>query len=198
MLATIPVDADGNWTYTGELEPGDYEIVARNVSAQGEVLSESQAVAVPVESTTTVTVSEPQADASGEVVLSGSGVPGSTVEVVDNGVVVGTAVVAEDGTWTVRYATSAGDHSVAVQVQGEEGDAASVTVSVPEAAGGESYVVRPGDWLMKLARRYYGDALRWIDIYEATNAKAAQDASYHKIGNPSYLLPGWKIWIPEP
>jgi nucleoid-associated protein YgaU len=51
---------------------------------------------------------------------------------------------------------------------------------------------------MSLARRYYGDSRRWIDIYEATNAKAAQDPSYHKIGNPSYLLPGWKLWIPEP
>ena len=202
-LATVPVGADGSWSYAGQLDPGDYQIVARTVSAQGVVLNESQAAAVSVSvvSTATVTINEPQLDASGEVILSGTGKPGSTLEILDKGVVVATAVVGEDGKWTVRYTASDGEHAVTVKIQGQPGEgssAASVTVVVPATAGGHSYVVKSGDWLMSLARRYYGDSQRWKDIYEATNAKAAEDPSYHKIENPSYLLPGWKLWIPEP
>ena len=202
-LTAVPVDADGQWSYAGQLDPGEYMIVARTVSAEGLVLNESQAVAVSVSvaSAVPVTIKEPQVDASGEVTLSGSGKPGSTLEILDNGVVVATAVVSEDGTWTVHYAASAGEHTLTVQVQGQavEGSAvASVAVTGPAAAGGQSYVVKNGDWLIHLARRYYGDSSRWIDIYEATNAKAAQDPSYHRIGDPNYLRPGWKLWIPEP
>jgi nucleoid-associated protein YgaU len=109
-------------------------------------------------------------------------------------------VVAADGTWTVRYTAPAGEHTVAVRTQGQaEGSAVTtVVVTAPASAGGFSYVTKRGDWLIKLARRYYGNPQRWIDIYKATNAKAAQDRSYHKLTNPNYLQPGWKLWIPEP
>jgi nucleoid-associated protein YgaU len=116
-------------------------------------------------------------------------------------VVVATAVVGEDSKWTVRYAAPGGEHAMTVKIQGQAGEGstgASATVAVPVTAGGHSYVVKNGDWLMSLARRYYGDSLRWVEIYDATNAKAVQDPSYHKLKNPSYLLPGWKLWIPEP
>ena len=202
-VATVPVNADGSWSYAGQPESGDYEIVARTVSAEGQVLNESEAVvvSVPVADAAAVTVNEPQVDASGEVILSGTGEPGSTVEILDNGVVVTSTVVGEDGAWTVPYAASAGEHTLAVQTQGQTGEgstAASAAVTVPAAAGGHSYVVQRGDWLRKLARRYYDDWRRWTDIYEATNAKAAQDPSYHIIGDPNLLLPGWKLWIPGP
>ena len=202
-LAVVPVDAAGSWSYAGQLDPGDYRIVARTVSVEGKVLNESEAaaVSVAVTSVAAVTVGEPQVDASGEVTVSGSGEPGSTLEILDNGVVVASAVVGEDGAWTVHYAASAGEHALAVQVQGQAGEGsavAQVAVAGPATAGGQSYVVKQGDWLMKLARRYYGDSRRWIDIYEATNARAAHDPAYHVIWNPNLLLPGWKLWIPEP
>jgi hypothetical protein len=202
-LAAIPVAADGKWSYAGQLDPGDYQIVARTVSVEGQVLNESEAVAVSVSVTpaAAVTVNEPQVDASGEVALSGTGEPGATLDILSDGVVVASAVVGEDGAWTVRYAASAGEHTVAVRVQGQAGEdtaVARVAVIGTAPGGGQSYVVQNGDWLIKLARRYYGEPGRWIDIYEATNAKAVQDPSYHKIENPNYLAPGWKIWIPEP
>jgi nucleoid-associated protein YgaU len=200
-LAAVPVDAEGNWSYAGQLDPGDYQIVARTVSVEGQVLNESEAVSVSVTRAAAVTVNEPQVDASGEPILSGTGEPGSTVEILDNGVVVASAVVGEDGAWTVRYTASAGEHALTVRVQGQAGESsavARVAVTGTAPVGGQSYVVRNGDWLIKLARRYYGDPGRWIDIYEATNAKAVQDPSYHEIGNPNWLSPGWKLWIPEP
>jgi nucleoid-associated protein YgaU len=63
---------------------------------------------------------------------------------------------------------------------------------------GQDYIVEQGDWLMGLARRFYGDDSRSEDIYNATNAKAADDPSYATIDNPNILEPGWKIWIPFP
>lgn len=202
-LAIVPVNALGNWLYEGQLDTGDYKVVARTVNAEGQVVNESKSVDVSVSavSTATVTISEPQLDASGEVILSGTGEPGSTLEILDSGAVVTTATVGEDGKWTVRYTASSGEHALTAKIKGqadESGTAASATVVVPASAGGHSHVVQRGEWLMSLARRYYGDSLRWKDIYEATNAKAARDPSYHKLKDPSYLLPGWKLWIPEP
>jgi len=146
-------------------------------------------------------VQAPGRIASGKVVLSGTGEPGSTLEILDNGMVVASVVVSTDGTWSVGYATPPGQHTFTVRVRGQatEGStAASATVTVPVPAGGISYVVKQGEWLVQLARRYYGDPGRWLDIYEATNAKAAHDRSYHKIADPNVVWPGWKIWFPGP
>ena len=200
-LATVPVDAGGSWSYAGRLDAGDYQLVARTVSAGGQILNESEAMPVSVPGAIALTLNKPRVSTSGKITLSGTGRPGATLEILDNGVVVASRVIGEDGTWTVRYAASAGKHTVVVQIQGRAGEgsaAAPVAVTVPATAGGHSYVVKHGDWLLQLARHFYGDPRRWIDIYEATNAKAAHDRSYHRIGNPDLLLPGWKIWIPEP
>ncbi len=66
------------------------------------------------------------------------------------------------------------------------------------AGDGQDYIVQQGDWLMDLARQFYGDAGRWEDIFNATNAKAAEDPSYATIDNPNALVVDWKIWIPMP
>ena len=61
---------------------------------------------------------------------------------------------------------------------------------------GEAYVVQPGDWLMKIAEEFYGDASAYRVIMEATNAKAAEDSSFAMIGNPSLIKVGQKLWVP--
>jgi hypothetical protein len=61
---------------------------------------------------------------------------------------------------------------------------------------GQSYIVQAGDWLSKLAEKYYGDALAYPIIVEATNAKAAQDDSFSRIDNPNRIEVGQKLWIP--
>ncbi len=74
-----------------------------------------------------------------------------------------------------------------------------VTAAPPsQATDGESYVVQPGDWLMKIAEKFYGDANAYRVIVEATNAKAAEDASFAVIDNPSLIRVGQKLWIPAP
>ncbi len=67
-----------------------------------------------------------------------------------------------------------------------------------EVAAGEAYVVQAGDWLMKIAEEFYGDADAYGAIVEATNVKAAEDSSFAVIDNPSLIRAGWKLWIPAP
>jgi LysM repeat protein len=61
---------------------------------------------------------------------------------------------------------------------------------------GQSYIVRAGDSLFQISGRFYGDPLRWPEIFEATNAKAREDNSYATINNPRLIRVGQKLWIP--
>jgi heat shock protein HslJ len=70
------------------------------------------------------------------------------------------------------------------------------TAKPTEPADGEAYIVQPGDWLMKIAEKFYGDAAAYCVIVEATNGKAAEDASFAVIDNPSLIRAGQKLWIP--
>jgi NitT/TauT family transport system substrate-binding protein len=58
----------------------------------------------------------------------------------------------------------------------------------PKMAAGESYTIKVGDTLSKLAERYYGSAGQWEKIYEANSAS---------IKNPNYIFIGQKITIPS-
>jgi len=62
--------------------------------------------------------------------------------------------------------------------------------------GSEVYIVQADDWLSKLAQKYYGDALAYPAIVEATNAKAAEDTTFAPITNPDVIEVGQKLWIP--
>jgi hypothetical protein len=66
----------------------------------------------------------------------------------------------------------------------------------PQTQEGQSYIVQAGDWLSKLAQKYYGDPLAYPVIVEATNAKAAEDDSFSRIDNPNSIEVGQKLWIP--
>jgi LysM repeat protein len=66
-----------------------------------------------------------------------------------------------------------------------------------QGTDGQVYVVLKGDWLSKIAEKYYGDKLAYPRIVAATNAKAAQDSSFAAIVNPDLIEVGQKLWIPE-
>lgn len=81
----------------------------------------------------------------------------------------------------------------------EESTAETAAATSPiEAAAGRAYVVQEGDWLSKLAERFLGDPARYREIHEATNARAAGDASFATIEDDHLIYPGEKIWIPAP
>ncbi|MBN1875601.1 MAG: LysM peptidoglycan-binding domain-containing protein [Anaerolineae bacterium] len=70
-------------------------------------------------------------------------------------------------------------------------------VSAAAAPPGQSYIVRPGDSLSKLAQIYLGSGQTWPEIVTATQAKAAEDSSFSPITNPNVLRVGQKLWIPK-
>jgi sugar lactone lactonase YvrE len=75
----------------------------------------------------------------------------------------------------------------------------SVAQAAPPAqteGEGQEYVVQADDWLSKIADKFYGDMFAYPTIVEATNAKAAEDASFTMIDNPDIIEIGQKLWIP--
>ncbi|OQY44176.1 MAG: hypothetical protein B6242_13240 [Anaerolineaceae bacterium 4572_78] len=61
---------------------------------------------------------------------------------------------------------------------------------------GELYIVQAGDWLSKIAEKYYGDVLAYHAIVDATNAKAETDSNFILIVNPDMIEIGQRLWIP--
>ena len=170
---------------------------------------------------------EDSAVVAGCIQLSGTGTAGAETQIRSDDNILGSLTVGEDGTWSITTCVDPGNYQlVAVSVNSggaEINRSAGLVVLLPaptavptpvpaeteaaapeatEAAAapgdGQDYIVKQGDWLMGLAREIYGDASRADDIFNATNAKAAQDSSYATIESPNELTPGWKIWIPLP
>lgn len=61
------------------------------------------------------------------------------------------------------------------------------TTADPEAVVFETYTVKSGDSLSKIAKHHYGDASLWKTIFEAN-----QD----RIKNPDLIQVGWELKIP--
>ena len=56
------------------------------------------------------------------------------------------------------------------------------------AAGTQSYTVKSGDSLSKIAKHFYGDGSKWHQIYEANR---------DTIKNPDLIHPGQELTIPS-
>ncbi len=74
--------------------------------------------------------------------------------------------------------------------------AATISAAPLWQEDGQEYTVQAGDWLSKIADKYYGEPLAYPIIVEATNAKIAEDSSFIVIANPDTLEVGQKLWIP--
>lgn len=120
VLDSVVVGENGRWSYGANLEPGEYELYARAIDAQGHPVAESDTLSYtqPLPEIMAPLLTSPLEGAeisSGLVILSGVGRLGTRVEIVDNGAFVGTAAVREDSTWTFEYEIAAGKHALAVQ-----------------------------------------------------------------------------------
>jgi LysM repeat protein len=62
------------------------------------------------------------------------------------------------------------------------------TTAPTTPTGGQTYTVKSGDSLSKIAKHIYGDANKWHRIYEANK---------DKIKNPDLIHPGQEFTIPE-
>ncbi len=72
---------------------------------------------------------------------------------------------------------------------GGKGDFSDVTAgSSSTATRGQSYIVKKGDNLSKIAKQFYGDPGKWKKIHAANS---------DKIPNPDLIHPGLQLTIPD-
>jgi hypothetical protein len=66
-----------------------------------------------------------------------------------------------------------------------------------QSPDGAEYTVQAGDWLSKIAEKYFGNPTLYPAIIEATNARANADNNFVAITNPDLIEVGQKLWIPN-
>jgi hypothetical protein len=139
------VGDDGAWSLELSLtQPGEHELALRSLDAGGAVVAEAAPVkvtlAAPAVEKATLSLNLPAgADLKvGTLTLTGSGEPGSVVQVVADGQIVGMTQVGDDGTWSLKaYMIKPGEHQLKVQrldASGAvvaEGEPISVSLSAP-------------------------------------------------------------------
>lgn len=207
--AQIPVGPDGSWEYRLDTQPGNHTIQLAYAEAP-EITSATITLDLPI-LITKPTISNIRTEGR-EVLLAGKSSTGSNLYIWVDGQIAHSLTANGDGSWSTSLKLPPGKHEIKVS-KDKAGAYSSqpVTVTVsddtqkpqnqePEAqkpTGGFPYVVKEGDWLTKLARDYLGSEDRYVDIRQATNAKAANDPSFDRIEDDNLIFPGEKIWIPS-
>lgn len=134
VVDTVTADEDGNWSWTADesMEDGDYTIVARPEGGDPE---DGDSITITIDTEPPhldVTSPEPGDLLDGDtIVVSGTAEPGSTVEVVVDGEVVGTTTADEDGNWEMEIDVDGdGDHDLEVTATDEAGNTTSDDIDI--------------------------------------------------------------------
>ncbi|MCB0166767.1 MAG: hypothetical protein KDI79_21250 [Anaerolineae bacterium] len=163
------VNDAGLWAATGTIEePGDYEVVANVLDKAGKVVAASEPVVIPVISlgsdVVPPTFDLPVAElTSGEVTLTGTGEPGSQVQIVVDGEVVGTAAVGDDGFWSwTGQIDQPGDYQVVINTLDVDGkvisasNPAPLTIAAPDVIAPMLISPQSGDTLLTGRQTFRG------------------------------------------
>ncbi|HWJ65644.1 MAG TPA: Ig-like domain-containing protein [Nocardioides sp.] len=136
VVGTTTVGEDGTWSFTptDPLADGSHTVTATQTDGAGNTSAVSEPVTIVVD-TTAPAAPEITSVADGDVLddptptISGTGEPGATVEVSIDGVVVGTAEVAADGTWSVDVTSPLADgpHTVEATQTDDAGNTSAPT-----------------------------------------------------------------------
>jgi hypothetical protein len=115
-LSTVDVDADGNWSFDGDfaLEAGTYDLQARMATSDGTDLGTAVAAGLVVPAVGTAPTLVVDAADDG-LTWHGTALASSTVEIVVNGEVAGTAVAGTDGNWSWTPDLELGAYEVTVR-----------------------------------------------------------------------------------
>ncbi len=133
---------------------------------------------------------------SGAVILAGRATPGAGVRVLADGDAIGETVATSQGEWTLTVDAELPPGVYDLQIDQIEDGRVTAVVTLPFerveagslAASGGQVVVQPGNSLWRIARRVYGEGLRYTVIYEA-NAQQIRD--------PDMIYPGQVFAVPE-
>ena len=204
VVGSTTVGEDGTWSFDLDLPEGEYDVAARALDANGQVISSSDSSLISVNlAAAALEITEP-ADGStlqsGDQMLTGVGTPGAEIEILDNGVVVGTAVVGDDGTWAFSFEPGPGNHEYGIRLVGDETVASSVMTTIetpmtdtaavvvcenpePGIDLGATYVVGVCEWLIRIANRLGIEYDSLISVNP-------------QIENPNIIYPGQIINLP--
>ncbi len=210
VVGEVAVAGDGTWALPVDLDPGDYTFSVRAVDEAGESLAESEPVTFSLPAAAelvTPTIAEPEAvePVAGETLeLSGTGEPGDEVEIVDNGVVVGTAMVSDDGVWTFAYDVSEGDHSLtarAADAPETQSEAVQITVDPAEAEAEPSEPVSCADnppHGIDQGDTYVVARCEYMGLIAARTGVTLADliAANPQVTDPSRIYPGQVLNLP--
>jgi nucleoid-associated protein YgaU len=136
-------------------------------------------------------------DADGFVVVSGRAQPGARVVVYLDEEPLGTVVADANGHWQLAPDTpvASGLHRLRVDQVGDSGDVlarVATLFSRAELAGGfpedRFVIVQPGNSLWRIARRTYGQGVRYSVIFQANN---------DQIVDPDLIFPGQIFLVPS-
>lgn len=159
-VGTTTVGADGRWSLPIDLPAGDVTISADAIDPGGAVLAAGEPLQLSVLDEAAVaapTLDPPTGPLlGGTSTLSGTGTPGSTVEVVVNDTPAGTAVVGADGRWSLDVGLGPGPNAVQVRELDASGavtaESEPVTLNVAAvqppaegAAAGEFSIIAPAE-----------------------------------------------------
>jgi hypothetical protein len=116
------VAEDGRWSLDVDLAAGTYDLSLEALDDAGSVANSSDPAVFAVR-LEVPTLTLPEAGSlAGPVTLTGTGTPGSQVNIVVDDAVVGSATVAVDGTWAFDTELAAGNHGLHVQAVDAEGN----------------------------------------------------------------------------
>jgi hypothetical protein len=111
-LGTVPVDAEGNWRFTGPLTAasGEHDLNVEMSAGNGDRLTDNFPFAVTVPAVTAASTFDTLEEAqSGLVRLAGTADPGAQVAILVDGVEVGTTTADANGNWSYEWATPSAD-----------------------------------------------------------------------------------------
>ncbi len=202
VASTAHAGADGGWTSAITLTPGQHDLSVRAIDAVGGVLSESEPVTL-VLAPTIISPTERAELPKGPLTLTGAGEPGTEIEVLDKGEVIGQAQVGANGGWSFALTPTEGAHEFSVRPAGNAvatsniihvvvGSSPTVAAATPTGATctggpgiqiGQSYLVGPCDTLTFISKRT-GISLQ------------ALLAANPQIKNPDLILIGQTIRLP--
>ncbi|MCZ6587919.1 MAG: Ig-like domain-containing protein [Alphaproteobacteria bacterium] len=171
--------------------------VAREGSAPAQVLqtptsAQSTADGSPLE----VAVASVDYDDAGNVALSGTAVPGGTVQVYVDNELIGRADADQQGRWTLTPDRKVDPGSYTLRVDQVTPDGKVVARSqIPFVRGepltdlppGRVVIIQPGDYLWRIARERYGVGTQYTLIYEANRTQ---------IRDPDLIFPGQIFMMP--
>jgi hypothetical protein len=158
------VGADGTWSLPATLSAGEHALSVHALDATGATVAESDAARVTVAAASPA--AQPAAGAAPAIsfpaegaqiasepfTITGTGTPGSQIEVLDSDKVIGSATVGADGTWSLPVTPTGSTAAYSTRLAGSTDVVATpirVTIGTAAAAGCDSLAVNCDAWVTR-------------------------------------------------